>query len=151
VRFQRAFGICLLAVSIIYFTGEWRKGGEASAEARPGKGITFAEYGRLKAAGSPFIIDFRADWCAPCRQFEEKVLTDPEVRKALESIPVYTVDVTRKDDRAAGEMAARFRIAGVPTLVFVDRAGREKERVTEYIDSKRFLEKLGNLAGEESP
>jgi len=151
VRFQRVFGICLLAASIIYFTGEWRKGSAAPAGVTTGTDISFAEYIRLKAAGSPFIIDFRADWCAPCRQFEEKVLTDPEVRKALERLPVYTVDVTRSDDRAAQEMAARFRIAGVPTLVFVDRAGREKERVTEYIDSKRFLEKLGNLAGEESP
>jgi thiol:disulfide interchange protein DsbD len=99
----------------------------------------------------PFIMDFRADWCAPCRKFEAEVLRDPAVKEALQRTPLYTVDLTERGDGPEMKMAKQFGIAGVPTLLFIDSLGAEKERITEFVNKGSFLEKLRTLAGEEAP
>lgn len=146
IRFQRVFGICVLAVSIIYFTWEREKG---AAPVPRHAAITVEESARLRASGVPFVLDFRADWCAPCRRFEETVLTTARVREALSRVSLYTVDVTRSDDFAARAMADSFRVVGVPTLIFMAADGREAERVTEYIEAEAFLNLLDGITPKE--
>ena len=92
--------------------------------------------------GSPFIVDFRADWCAPCREFEEKVLKDPEVQAMLAGIGFYTVDVTDAGDKQAAGLVKEFKVLGVPTLLFFNSQGREIGRITEFMDKNEFIKRI---------
>jgi len=64
----------------------------------------------------PVIIDFYADWCAPCRQLS------PLVEKIAEEysgkIVVYKVDTDKEKMLAQG-----LGITGLPTLLFIPEEG----------------------------
>jgi thioredoxin 1/putative thioredoxin len=60
----------------------------------------------------PVLIDFYADWCAPCKQLSPIV---DEVARELEGkLKVVKVDVDRNPN-----VAAAFRIQSIPTLFVV--------------------------------
>lgn len=71
-------------------------------------------------AESPVLVDFYADWCAPCRMVAP--LVDEIARERMGKLLVVKVDT----DRAPG-VAQRYGIRSIPTLV-VFRGGQEVER-----------------------
>ena len=64
----------------------------------------------------PAIIDFYADWCAPCRQLSP--LVDEIAKEYANKIIVYKVD-TEKEQILAQSMG----ITGLPTLLFIPAKG----------------------------
>jgi thioredoxin 1 len=67
----------------------------------------------------PVIIDFYADWCAPCRQLSPLV---EEVAKEFSGrIDVYKVDTMKEK-----ALAQRLGISGLPTLLFISASGEPK-------------------------
>ena len=63
----------------------------------------------IASATAPLLIDFGAEWCAPCKA-QAKIL-----EKMLDESPplaIATVDI----DESPG-LAARFGVRGVPTLL----------------------------------
>ncbi|MDH6312826.1 thioredoxin 1 [Parabacteroides sp. PFB2-10] len=84
----------------------------------------------------PCIIDFYADWCAPCKKIAP-VLT--ELAAAYkDDIIIYKVNVDNEK-----ELAALFGIQSIPSLLFVPVSGQPmmaqgampKEKFIEQIDS----------------
>ncbi|HAM08733.1 MAG TPA: thiol reductase thioredoxin [Bacteroidales bacterium] len=67
----------------------------------------------------PAIIDFYADWCAPCRQLSPLV---EEIAKEYKGkIVVYKVD-TEKEKALSQSMG----ITGLPTLLFIPAEGQPR-------------------------
>jgi thioredoxin 1 len=67
----------------------------------------------------PAIIDFYAEWCAPCRQISPIV---EEIAKEYKGkIIVYKVDTDVEKT-----LAQKLGITGLPTLVFIPSSGRPK-------------------------
>jgi thioredoxin len=65
----------------------------------------------------PAIIDFYADWCAPCRQLSPLV---DEIAKEYEGkIVVYKVDTEKEK-----ALAQSLGITGLPTLLFIPLEGK---------------------------
>ena len=65
----------------------------------------------------PAIIDFYADWCAPCRMVApilEEIARDYDGK-----IVVYKVNTEEEQ-----ELAAVFGISSIPTLLFVPKEGQ---------------------------
>ncbi|MFD2421017.1 thioredoxin family protein [Amycolatopsis pigmentata] len=60
--------------------------------------------------GTPLLVDFMADWCAPCRELA------PELAEFagdhLDDLTVVSVDVDQAED-----VAARYAVAGIPALL----------------------------------
>jgi thiol:disulfide interchange protein DsbD len=106
---------------------EWQPYGEAAVTA-------------AIASGQPVIVDFYADWCAPCRELDELTFADPRVAEALAGYARFKVDQTRSTD-AGDEAAMRYEVMGMPTVI-VFRGGAERFRITGFEPADRFLARL---------
>lgn len=80
------------------------------------------------------LIDFYADWCAPCRMMGA-VLEDCHERL---SVPVGKVNVDED-----GEIAALYGVSSIPTLVLIEDGETKSVTVGALSEAeiKKFVEK----------
>ncbi|MEK6406022.1 MAG: cytochrome c biogenesis protein CcdA [Acidobacteriota bacterium] len=79
-----------------------------------------------KKDGRGIIIDTFADWCIPCKELDKLTFTDAAVKNEAERFVTLKLDLTSSDEKSeAGRARQRFGIRGVPTVIFLDGAGRE--------------------------
>ena len=83
----------------------------------------------------PVLVDFWADWCAPCR------MVAPEVEKLARSEAGRLV-AAKVDTEALPMLAARYGIQGIPTLLLF-RNGRVAGRVTGAQPAHALAAQLG--------
>jgi thioredoxin 1 len=82
----------------------------------------------------PVMVDFTAVWCGPCKMLEPVV-----TQLAAEwqgKVKVVKLDV---DDHP--EIAMKYQVMGVPTLILFDQ-GKLRARVTGYQSKERLLSKF---------
>jgi thiol:disulfide interchange protein DsbD len=126
--------------------------GHIIASGDPGGGVAWNEYDddllvRAKTGGQYVLIDFSADWCLPCKELDHKTFSEKTVVDATLDFVTLRADLT---DAASEEVLAlrkQFTIRGVPTVVFIDRNGKERTdlRVLGFVDEEEFLDRLGRL------
>ena len=80
------------------------------------------------------IVDFWATWCGPCRMLSP-LLDEVEVEMA-DKITVVKVNV---DD--ADEIAMRYRIMSIPTLIFF-KDGKMVDRSVGAMPKSSLIEKI---------
>jgi len=99
---------------------------------------------RAKSEAKPVIIDFTADWCIPCREMEHRTFSSPPVIARARQFVTLRVDLTHSTKPENRSLMERYRVKGVPTIIFLDRDGREIEdlRFYEVIKPEEFLKKM---------
>ncbi|MDI7261338.1 MAG: cytochrome c biogenesis protein CcdA [Thermodesulfobacteriota bacterium] len=130
------FMVCLTAAPYLFTS--WMMRGPGLAW-KPYSDQILTEAQRLK---KPVIIDFYAEWCAPCRELDNITFRHPEVvRQSANDLIMVKVDLTRGSDSIHKRLLHRFEIKGVPTVVFLDREGRERKdlRLVDFQPADQFI------------
>jgi thiol:disulfide interchange protein DsbD len=101
----------------------------------------------LKAAkGKTVMLDFYADWCVSCKEFEQYTFSDPRVQQTLKNSVLLQVDMTEytESDKA---LLKRFGLVGLPSIIFFDKESHEisRFRVTGYKNADEFTELLSKV------
>lgn len=101
------------------------------------------ELAAAKAAGKPVMLDFYADWCVACKEFEKYTFHDPAVEAKLKDFVLLQADVTKSlpDDIA---LLKQMDVLGLPTIEFWNAAGERvsNARLTGFVKAAPFLDHL---------
>lgn len=99
----------------------------------------------LRSAGRPVMLDFYADWCVSCLEFERNTLTVPAIRQQLSGYTLLRADITANTPEHRA-LLKRFGLYGPPALLFFDRTGRlREERVIGVPGDEEFGATLQRL------
>lgn len=80
-------------------------------------------------SNKPVLVDFYADWCGPCK------MLSPVVEEIAGESDAYRVCKINVDD--APEIAARYRVMSIPTLIVFQ--GGEAAARTVGVQSKQTI------------
>lgn len=83
----------------------------------------------------PVLVDFWAAWCGPCKQVA------PEL-EGLAKMKTGLLVVAKVDTEALPEVAARFRISSIPTLILF-RHGHEVRRASGAMPAIAIAQAFG--------
>ncbi|MDH5599835.1 MAG: protein-disulfide reductase DsbD [Gammaproteobacteria bacterium] len=104
------------------------------------------EIAAAKAAGKYIMLDFYADWCTYCKQFEDYVFTNKEVQALLKDFVLLQADVTANDeqDQALNKFTS---VQAPPAILFFAKDGKEirNYRIVGNMDAKTFISHVNQI------
>jgi thiol:disulfide interchange protein len=135
----RALGVVAVGLAIFF-----------ALPKKVGESITWQPYSEQAIAdarkqGKGVIIDAYADWCIPCKELDQLTFTDDSVRGEAEKFVTLKLDLTSNDPNTeAGRARTRFKIIGVPTILFLDPQGNEVPslRLEGFEKPDKFLARM---------
>ena len=141
---SRPFALCAIAFGIsaaLSSAGVW-----AAAPAHASSGIAWQKassdaevdkaFAMAKQSGKPVFLYWGAVWCPPCNQVKATLFSRSDfVERSRAFVPVY-VD---GDKPGAQKVAARFKVAGYPTMIIFKPDGTEITRLPGEVDPQRYL------------
>lgn len=100
-----------------------------------------------KQAQKPVMLDFYADWCVACKEFEKYTFHDPAVAAQLKQFVLLQADVTRNQAQDI-ELLQAQQVLGLPTIDFWDAQGNpvSNARLTGFMQAAPFLEHIQRIS-----
>lgn len=85
-------------------------------------------------ADQPVLVDFWADWCAPCKMLAP-------VLDEIASDNAAQLNVGKLDADQHQDLVMRYQVMGLPTLILF-KNGEPVERITGFQSKEKILAKL---------
>ena len=100
---------------------------------------------QAKLAGKPVMLDFYADWCVACKEFEKYTFHQPAVENELRNFVLIQADVTKNRPQDI-ELLKQMNVLGLPTIEFwnADGSHAPNARITGFMPEDRFLQHLAS-------
>ncbi len=105
---------------------------------KPPESNTDEDFKKALSEGKPFLVDFGANSCIPCRQMRP-ILKEVDKEYAGKT-KVLIIDVYKYQD-----LAREYKIQLIPTFVFFDSKGKEVFRHVGVLDKKTIIAKLKEI------
>jgi len=102
------------------------------------QGMTLA-----KELNKPTMIDFTAKWCSWCDKLDKYTYSDEKLINLSDKFICIKVDTD-----GDGPIANKFRINGIPTIIFTDPEGNEINRIVGYIDSNNLIKEMNLITAD---
>ena len=149
LAFKRIFAvIALMAVAVFgWFTLYPTFVSQPGASHAAWQAFSPAVLDKAAKENKPVVVDFAADWCMPCKQMDATVFSDQEVIKAMGDFVMVRADVTNGASPDLKPYAAKWRLRGVPTLIFLDSRGNWLKDLTIVgaVPKEVVLERLNRV------
>ncbi|OCH12185.1 protein-disulfide reductase DsbD [Aliivibrio sp. 1S128] len=96
-----------------------------------------------KIQGKPVMLDFYADWCVACKEFEKYTFHDENVEPLLSNFILLQADVT-KNSPVDIELLKQLKVLGLPTIDFWNANGDylSDSRLTGFMKAEPFIQHL---------
>ena len=91
-------------------------------------------FNELIQSAKPVLVDFYAEWCGPCKIMKPRILDVAE--RMGDNVKVVQIDVDKEK-----ELATRFRISSVPTLI-IFKNGKQQWRQSGIISALALMKLL---------
>lgn len=102
--------------------------------------LTAADFDvQVLQSDKPSLVDFWAVWCGPCKMIAPHV--DAVAEEFAETANVYKVDIDSE-----GDIATKYGILSIPTLLFF-KDGKVADQVVGAVPKSVIAEKLRKLTG----
>lgn len=88
----------------------------------------------IQNSKEPVVLDFYADWCAPCKSIEV-------ILEELSSDIQKPIKFTRLDITAQKEIAEKFKVKDLPLILFI-KEGKIKDKHTGFGDKETLRKKI---------
>ncbi|MBQ7349980.1 MAG: thioredoxin [Bacteroides sp.] len=92
------------------------------------------KFNELIQSSKPVLVDFYAEWCGPCQIMKPRLLDVAE--RIGENAKIVQIDIDKEK-----ELAERFRIQSVPTLI-IFKKGKQLWRQSGIISSVALTQLL---------
>jgi thiol:disulfide interchange protein len=88
----------------------------------------------------PIVLDFFAEWRAPCQKMEKTTFIDERVKTLLRRCVFLRIDTDEQP-----EISRRMNVEGLPDIRFVTPDGKVVKQLRSYQDAESFAEELGRF------
>ena len=102
---------------------------------------------KAKEEKKDLFVDFFAEWCGPCKMMASEVFTQKEVGEFFNNRFICVqVDVDTQENK---DIAKRYNVTALPTMVFISRVGKELRRVQGSVPAESLIKEAKIATGEE--
>jgi thioredoxin:protein disulfide reductase len=102
-------------------------------------------YAQAADQHKPLIIDFYADWCIPCIEWDKTTFSDEKVKQhIIENFVPLKLDCT-DNSKTCDELFDRYEVIGSPTILLTDQQGKSFDEfriIGDPVSPDQFLDHL---------
>ena len=95
---------------------------------------------KAKNQDKKIMMLYSAAWCPECEYMKEVVLKDKEVANYIQKRYIVLLLDIQKD-----KLPKKYKYIGIPTFFFIDKNGKEKNKIIGGDKASKFLKKLKDL------